>query len=110
MSIASMVLTYTLQDDGMEPKMNRGDIAELSKEELKDGDIGVFSISGVGTVCREFHRNGDEYVLKPLNKKHKILSFTKAMWKKVCKVVGKVVGVFSNLQKRDTRLEYESAK
>lgn len=99
MSIASMALTYTLQDDGMNPRLNKGDVAKLSKEQLKDGDIGVFSIDGEGTVCREFHRNGDEYILKPLNKKHKILSFTKAMWKKVCKVVGKVVGVFQAFKK-----------
>ncbi len=97
MSMLNVDLIY-MQDDSMAPKFKVGDRMIVEKHtQITNGDVGVFSIEGQGKICRTFYKNGDTFILKPLNEKHKTLSFTAALWNKVCKVVGKIVGVLKKL-------------
>ncbi len=94
MSMLNMDLIY-MQDDSMAPKFKIGDRVMVEKStQITNGDVGVFLIEGQGKICRTFYKNGDTFILKPLNKKHKIISIPTTIWKIICKIVGKVVGVF----------------
>ncbi len=96
----NMDFVYIVKDNSMAPRFSAGDRLVLSdKEPLNDGDIGIFAIDGQGVVCRSFYSEGDEYVLRPLDGSCEAYSFPKELWKKVCRIVGKVVGAVKRMFK-----------